>query len=56
MKDIETIKSIFINGIKEIRDYEKTVVIHSEYFESNKQEINRIVDKIVSRQKSGEEK
>ena len=56
VKDIETIKSIFINGIKEIRDYEKTVVIHSEYFESNKQEINRIVDKIVSRQKSGEEK
>ena len=48
VKDIETIKSIFINGIKEIRDYEKTVVIHSEYFESNKQEINRIVDKIVS--------
>ena len=56
VKDIETIKSIFINGIKEIRDYEKTVVIYSEYFESNKQEINRIVDKIVSRQKSGEEK
>lgn len=56
VKDIETIKSIFINGIKEIRDYEKTVAIHSEYFESNKQEINRIVDKIVSRQKSGEEK
>ena len=56
VKDIETIKSIFINGIKEIRDYEKTVVIHSEYFESNKQEINRIIDKIVSRQKSGEEK
>lgn len=56
VKDIETIKSIFMNGIKEIRDYEKTVVIHSEYFESNKQEINRIVDKIVSRQKSGEEK
>lgn len=56
VKDIETIKSIFINGIKEIRDYEKTVVIHSEYFESNKQEINRIVDKIVSWQKSGEEK
>ena len=56
VKDIEAIKSIFINGIKEIRDYEKTVVIHSEYFESNKQEINRIVDKIVSRQKSGEEK
>lgn len=56
VKDIETIKSIFINGIKEIRDYEKTVVIHSEYFESNKQEINRIVDKIVPRQKSGEEK
>ena len=48
VKDIETIKSIFINGIKEIRDYEKTVAIHSEYFESNKQEINRIVDKIVS--------
>ena len=48
VKDIETIKSIFMNGIKEIRDYEKTVVIHSEYFESNKQEINRIVDKIVS--------
>lgn len=56
VKDIETIKSIFMNGIKEIRDYEKTVAIHSEYFESNKQEINRIVDKIVSRQKSGEEK
>ena len=56
VKDIEAIKSIFINGIKEIRDYEKTVAIHSEYFESNKQEINRIVDKIVSRQKSGEEK
>lgn len=48
VKDIETIKSIFMNGIKEIRDYEKTVAIHSEYFESNKQEINRIVDKIVS--------
>ena len=48
VKDIETIKNIFMNGIKEIRDYEKTVAIHSEYFESNKQEINRIVDKIVS--------
>lgn len=48
VKDIETIKSIFMNGIKEIRDYEKTVAIHSEHFESNKQEINRIVDKIVS--------
>ncbi len=48
VKDIETIKSIFMNGIKEIRDYEKTVAIHREYFESNKQEINRIVDKIVS--------
>lgn len=56
VKDIETIKSIFMNGIEEIRDYEKTVAIHSEYFESNKQEINRIVDKIVSLQKSGEEK
>lgn len=48
VKDIEAIKSIFMNGIKEIRDYEKTVAIHSEYFESNKQEINRIVDKILS--------
>lgn len=48
VKDNETIKSIFMNGIKEIRDYEKTVAIHSEYFESNKQEINRIVDKIIS--------
>ena len=48
VKDIEAIKSIFINGIKEIRDYEKTVAIHSEYFESNKQEINKIVDKILS--------
>lgn len=48
VKDIETIKSTFMNGIKEIRDYEKKVAIHSEYFESNKQEINRIVDKIVS--------
>lgn len=56
VKDIETIKSIFMNGIEEIRDYEKTVAIHSEYFESNKQEINRIVDKIVSLQNSGEEK
>lgn len=56
VKDIETIKSIFMNEIEEIRDYEKTVAIHSEYFESNKQEINRIVDKIVSLQKSGEEK
>lgn len=48
VNDIETIKSTFMNGIKDIRDYEKIVAIHSEYFESNKQEINRIVDKIVS--------
>ena len=48
VNDIETIRNIFMNGIREIRDYENTVAVHRDFFESNIQEIKRIVNKIVS--------
>lgn len=45
--DREEIKEIFNRGIADIREYEKEVQKHWDYFEMNQQEIKRIVDRIV---------
>lgn len=40
------ISSTFVNGLREIRDYEKTVAVHSDFFGNNKNKIADTVDKI----------
>lgn len=41
------ISETFVNGIREIRQFEKEVLVHSSYFSSNEAEIREIVKKIV---------
>ena len=48
--DIEQIKRIFTQGMKEIRDYEQTLTTQSAaFFEANHQEVIRKVREIVEK-------
>lgn len=40
------ISSTFVNGVKEIRDYEKSVAVHSDFFRENMEMINEVVHQI----------
>lgn len=40
------ISSTFVNGIREIREYEKEVEQYAAYFKDNKREITKIVETI----------
>lgn len=40
------ISKTFVNGVKEIRDYEHSVSVHSRFFTENKKEIQEIVHRI----------
>ena len=41
------ISLIFMNGIREIREYEKMVAVHSDFFQNNIEEVKRGVDAIL---------
>ena len=41
------ISATFLNGVKEIRDYEKCVEIHSDFFRNNLEEVKRNVEAIL---------
>lgn len=44
--DLEMIRTTFMNGVREIRAFEKTVAVHSDFFVNNMQEVKRAVQEI----------
>ncbi len=44
--NLEVIRTIFMDGVQEIRAFEKTVAIHSDFFANNTQEVKRAVQEI----------
>ncbi len=48
IESVDEIKSIFANGLREIREYEKEVEVHSMFFSENKVRINDAVEAICS--------
>lgn len=47
VKHMGEISKIFLNGVKEIRDFEKEVSIHSTFFSKNQKEVKEIVQRII---------
>ncbi len=45
------ISSIFLNGITEIREYEKYIAVHSEFFKKNLQEVKQSVEAVLEAMK-----
>lgn len=41
------ISSIFLNGVKEIREYEQTVAVHSDFFKKNLDEVKQGVNAVL---------
>ena len=41
------ISSTFVNGVREIREFEKSVAIHSDFFYNNMQNVRSIVEQVV---------
>lgn len=46
IRHMGVISKTFVNGVKEIRDYEKEVAVHSSFFAQNKEEIKKTIQKI----------
>lgn len=48
ISNIGVISATFMNGVREIRNYEKNVSIHSEFFENNTANVIKAVNKICN--------
>lgn len=46
IRHMGVISEIFVNGVKEIRDYEEKVSVHSRFFSDNKRDVKNIVQRI----------
>ena len=46
IRHMGVISGIFVNGVKEIRDYEEKVSVHSRFFSDNKRDVKNIVQRI----------
>lgn len=47
IKHMGVISETFVNGVKEIRDFEDKVSVHSSFFTHNKEEIKKTIQKII---------
>lgn len=47
IKHMGIISERFVNGVKEIRDFERKVSVHSSFFSRNKEEIKKTIQKII---------
>lgn len=48
VSDMETIRATFMDGLREIREFEKEVEVHSGFFYRNLEEIKKSVEKIAA--------
>ena len=46
--DIDAVKEIFTNGVREIKDFEKECQLYADYFNKSEAELRRRVEKIIS--------
>lgn len=46
--DIDAVKEVFTNGVREIRDLEKECQLYADYFNKSEAELRRRVEKIIS--------
>lgn len=46
--DIDSVKEVFTNGVREIRDFEKECQLYADYFNKSEAELRRRVEKIIS--------
>ena len=46
--DIDAVKEVFTNGVREIRDFEKECQLYADYFNKSEAELRRRVEKIIS--------
>lgn len=51
IRDMGKISSIFLNGVKEIREYEQMVAVHSDFFKKNLDEIKQGVNAVLEAMK-----
>ncbi|RHE74631.1 aldolase [Mediterraneibacter gnavus] len=47
IKDVEKIKEVLVNGVSNLRKYEKSVVVHSDFFRKNVIEVKQGVEAIL---------
>lgn len=47
ISDLEEVKKIFDDGLKQMREYEKEIAVHSEFFYSNIERVNDAVNQII---------
>lgn len=47
ISDLEEVKKIFDDGLKQMREYEKGIAVHSEFFYSNIERVNDAVNQII---------
>lgn len=45
------ISSTFVNGIREIREFEKSVAVHSDFFRDNMDAVRTGVEQVIGSQK-----
>lgn len=47
LRHVGKISAAFLNGVKEIREYEKKVKLHSDFFKNNQEEVKRNIESIL---------